>query len=231
MRPICVVFIFFSIFSSAFGQSRISGNQVTDGQLRTGQPLTQGNDLIQGDDYSGNLAESAYNYSKQYFQPGVIITKDGDTLSGLVKYAYPAPSDKVFYKANLLLRDSIFSVLKIKSIITQFVYLANIPFEGKEKMMPWLAVGKINLYVQAKYYDNSFFIFNNNLSFNMEGLSEITYVLEKNNQFNYINNRNFKVMMRHIFFDTPDMLEKIGRKGYRFDDMIRIIRDYNKRFQ
>ena len=124
MGRICIVFIFISIFSSAFGQSRISGNQVTDGQLPTGQPLTQGNDLIQEEEYRLALPESGYRYSNQYFQPGVIITKAGDTLSGLVKYAYPAPSDKVLYKPNLLLQDSVFSVQKIKSIITQFVYLA-----------------------------------------------------------------------------------------------------------
>ncbi|HEY5464741.1 MAG TPA: hypothetical protein VIJ95_15870 [Hanamia sp.] len=215
MRRFCVVFIFISIFNGAFSQSRISGNQVTDGQLSNYNQSEQ--PFIQGNAYSGNLAESAYNYSKEYFQPGVIITKDGDTLSGLVKYDYPVPLDKVSYKANLLGRDSIFSVLEIKSIITQFVYLANIPFAGKEKMMPWLSVGKINLYSNVKYYGT--------------GSADITYVLEKNNQFTYINKKDFKVMMRHVFFDVPDLLEKIGRKGYRFDDMRGIVKEYNKRFQ
>ena len=79
--------------------------------------------------------------------------------------------------------------------------------------MPWLAVGKINLYFYSKNYNN-------------------TYVLEKDrNQFVYINQKDFKVMMRHIFFDTPDMLKKIGKKEYRFEDMIKIIKDYNRRFQ
>jgi hypothetical protein len=80
-------------------------------------------------------------------------------------------------------------------------------------MMPWLAVGKINLFIVG-------------------GLSEIIYVLQKNrNQFVYANKKDFKVMMRHIFFDTPDMLKNIGKKGYKFDDMIKIVREYNKRFQ
>jgi hypothetical protein len=165
--------------------------------------------FLSGNDYM----VPSYNQSKPAFQPAVIITKDGDTLSGLIKYAYAGVFNKIIYKQNLIASDSIFSVHKIKSIITQFVYLENIPFKGKEIMMPWLAVGKINLFIVG-------------------GLSEIIYVLEKNrNQFVYANKKNFKVMIRHVFFDTPDMLEKIGKKGYKFDDMIKIVREYNKRFQ
>jgi hypothetical protein len=165
------------------------------------------------DDDANNLLEFPYSRLQPGFQPGVIITKDGDTLSGLIKYPYAGVFNQVIYKPNLIASDSIFSVHKIKSIITQFVYLENIPFKGKEIMMPWLAVGKINLFIVG-------------------GLSEIIYVLQKNrNQFVYANKKDFKVMMRHIFFDTPDMLKNIGKKGYRFNDMIRIVREYNKRFQ
>ena len=217
MGRFCYVFIFISFLNVAVGQSRISGvgNHATGGQLSNYNQVEQS--FTSGNAYPYNLPESAYNHSKQQFQPGVIITKDGDTLSGLIKYTYPVPLDKVSYKANLPGHDSIFSIHELKSIITQSAYFTNIPFKGKEIMMPWLAVGKINLYLYLKYYES--------------GNSELTYVLEKNNQFSYIIKKDFKIMMRHVFFDVPDMLKNIGKKGYRFDDMIKIVRKYNKRFQ
>ncbi|MEO8853936.1 MAG: hypothetical protein ABI359_09160 [Ginsengibacter sp.] len=199
-------------FNSAYCQSQI----IINGQSNSfSVPLynqTQ-TDFQQVTDFTDNRFLPSTSKSGPGFQPGVIITKDGDTLGGLVKYAYTVPVEKVFFKADSNGSDSVFSVHNIKSIITQFVYLARIPFKGKEEMMPWLAVGKINLYFFAKNYDN-------------------TYVLEKDrNQFVYINQKDFKVMMRHVFFDTPDMLKKIEKKEYRFEDMIKIIREYNKRFR
>ena len=43
--------------------------------------------------------------------------------------------------------------------------------------------------------------------------------------------KDFKVMMRHVFFDVPDLLKKLGKKGYRFEDLVGIVKEYNKRFQ
>ena len=234
MRRLCIL-LFISVFNSAFGQSKISGtvksHPADNAYSQAEQPFSPENG------YPGNLPESAYNHLKPRFQPGIIITKNGDTLAGLVKYNYPVPYDKVIYRPNLLSSDSIFSIQMIKSVITQFVYLANNPFEGKEKMMPWLAVGKINLYADIKIYDNSFLI-SHDQPYNQEllkilssGSADITYVLEKNNQFTYINKKDFKVMMRHVLYDVPDMLKKIGRKGYKFDDMPGIVKEYNKRFR
>ena len=149
---------------------------------------------------------------------GPFITNNRDTLSGLIKFASAVPSEKITYRQDSTASDSIFYVDKLKSVITQFAYFTNIPFKGKGTMMPWLAVGKINLFVHTKNYNI--------------GPSDITYVLENDrNQFDYINPKDFKIMMRHVFFDTPDMLEKIGKKGYKFDDMIKIVREYNERFR
>ena len=38
-------------------------------------------------------------------------------------------------------------------------------------------------------------------------------------------------MMRHVFFDVPDLSKKLGKKGYRFEDLVGIVKEYNKRFQ
>ena len=212
VRNICVILILILSFNLAYCQSRIISNGQSNNFSVPLYNQTQ-TEFQQITDFTDNRFVPSYNQSDQGFQPGVIITKDGDTLGGLVKYANTLPVDKVTYKPDWNGSDSVLFVHNVKSIITQFVYLANIPFEGKEAMMPWLAVGKINLYFYSKNYNN-------------------TYVLEKNrNQFVYINQKEFKVMMRHVFFDVPDLLEKIGRKGYRFDDMVKIIKGYNNRFQ
>lgn len=212
VRNICVILIPILSFNLAYCQSRIISNGQSNNFSVPLYNQTQ-TEFQQITDFTDNRFVPSYNRSDQGFQPGVIITKDGDTLGGLVKYANTLPVDKVTYKPDWNGSDSVLFVHNVKSIITQFVYLANIPFEGKEAMMPWLAVWKINLYFYSKNYNN-------------------TCVLEKDrNQFVYINQKDFKVMMRHIFFDTPDMLEKIGKKEYRFEDMIKIIKDYNRRFQ
>ena len=217
VRNICVILILILSFNLAYCQSRIISNGQSNNFSVPLYNQTQ-TEFQQITDFTDNRFVPSYYQSDQGFQPGVIITKDGDTLGGLVKYANTLPVDKVTYKPDWNGSDSVLFVHNVKSIITQFVYLANIPFEGKEAMMPWLAVGKINLYVHIKYYNI--------------GPSEITYVLNNDrNQFDYINPKDFKIMMRHVFFDTPDMLEKIGEKGYKFDDMIKIVREYNERFR
>jgi hypothetical protein len=219
MRSGCLIFICFSAFNVACSQSRIvsppvNNNSSNDLWYPSDRQLTPA--FPNG--HESFMDTSSFSTVVPAFQPGVIITKEDDTLAGLVKYASSVPLDKVTYRSNLISSDSVFSVSDIKSVITQFEYFANIPFEGKERMMRWLAVGKINLYGFAKYYS--------------AGSSEITYVLKKTeDQFIYINKNDFKVMMKHVFFDTPDMLNKIRKRGYRFNDMIEIIREYNKGFQ
>lgn len=216
MKFFFINLIFILAFHLTYCQSKIIGNSYSN--KPSVSPGSQSEPGFQpGNTYGIIRAESTHGRVNSNFQPGVIITKDGDTLRGLVKYIYPVPLDKISYKADLSRSDSIFSVEDIKSIVTQSVYLANIPFEGKEKMMRWLSVGKINLYSYLKYYES--------------GNTDLTYVLEKNNQFIYINKKDFKVMMRHVFFDSPDILKNIGKKGYRFNDMIKVVREYNKRFQ
>jgi hypothetical protein len=229
MRKCVIIFIFLLSFSGAYCQSQIISNVLPENSLRIilSTSYQPGNNFLRRLDEGYeignkqrvyNSSDSSIGPSSSTFVPGVIITKVGDTLSGLIEYGYPAPPEKVIYRPVITATDSVFSIYNVKSIITQSFYYSNIPFNGKEKMMPWLAAGKINLYVYIKDYSYS--------------KPDITFVLEKNkNQFVYINRKDFKVMMRHVFFDIPDMLEKIGIKGYRFDDMIKVIKEYNKRFE
>jgi hypothetical protein len=221
MRKCVIIFIFLLSFSGAYCQSQIISNTIPNNPppLQLSPGYQPGNNVIRRLDEGEGAYSPAANYrrSNPSFQPGILITRDGDTLSGLIKYGYPFTSGTVIYRTALTAADSIFSFSNVKSIITQSLYLSNIPFNGKEEMMPWLAVGKINLYSHTKYFSTS---------------ADITFVLEKNkNQFVYINKKNFKVMMNHVFFDTPDMLKKIGKKGYKFEDMGKIIKEYNRRFE
>ena len=82
--------------------------------------------------------------------------------------------------------------------------------------MPLLARGKINLYLFLK--------------FSAYTIDKI-YFAEKNDQSIEINHKTFKMLLQHLTFDSPDIEEKIGQKGYSFNDIIKIVKDYNRRFQ
>ena len=175
------------------------------------------------------------------FQPGMIIKKSGDTINGFLKLIYPYSGNSIEYKSNENRKDSVIPLEEIKDIITKFLLLEKVPFEGKEKLMPLLAKGKITLFGIIKNYETSE-ILNEPIDGNVDNKSmtrthvfssasqEIFYVAKKNNQYLEIEKQTFKVFLKHLMFDCSDMVDKIGKKGYKFSDIIRIVKEYNRRF-
>ena len=141
VRNMYVILISILSFNLAYCQSRIISNGQSNNFSVPLYNQTQ-TEFQQITDFTDNRLVPSYNQSDQGFQPGVIITKDGDTLGGLVKYANTLPVDKVTYKPDWNGSDSVLFVHNVKSIITQFVYLANIPFEGKEAMNALVGSGE-----------------------------------------------------------------------------------------
>jgi len=86
--------------------------------------------------------------SMQIFQTGLIITNDVDTLARLLKNITRDVMNKFTYRVNLYACDSVFSNNHIKSFITRFVYLPNIPFEEKKKSLLSTQVKSISMLMQ-----------------------------------------------------------------------------------
>jgi len=43
--------------------------------------------------------------------------------------------------------------------------------------------------------------------------------------------KSFRVIMRHFTYDSLQLSKKIGKKGYRFKNIIQIVQQYNQQFQ
>ncbi|MEO6135857.1 MAG: hypothetical protein ABIP35_11935 [Ginsengibacter sp.] len=150
---------------------------------------------------------------KEQGMDGVMITKQDDTLKCLVRLPSGSLND-LYYMAYKKGSDSTIEVKEneIKSITTAYFYIERIYVGGKEKLMFLVAGGKITLYSYAKDY-------------------RVLYVAVKNNKYLEINKKTFKVLLRHLTFDYPELVKKIDKRGYEYDDIIKIINEYNKRFQ
>lgn len=149
---------------------------------------------------------------KEQGMKGVMITKQDDTLKCLVRLPSGSLND-LYYLVYKKGSDSTIDVKEseIKSITTAYFYIERIYVGGKEKLMFLVAVGKITLFSYAKDY-------------------RVLYVAVKNNRNLEINKRTFKVLLRHLTFDYPDLVEKIDKRGYQYDDIIKIVNEYNRKF-
>lgn len=218
MKSLSFIPVFFLTFQFVYSQSRIIGNAGTNNSSGSVHEYQEPIFFPYELDSKFNIDGSFQSRLNPNFQLAAIITNENDTLFGLIKYGYPDAFDKVIYRSDSIAPDSTVSVSNIKSIITQYVYLTKVLYKGKERMVRWMAVGRINLYAYIKYYG--------------EWNSEVIYVLKKpGNQLIYINKKDFKTIMRHSVFDIPDLSKKIGKKGYRFADVFKIVTEYNKKFR
>lgn len=65
----------------------------------------------------------------------------------------------------------------------------------------------------------------------MESYTEmqISYYISKDNFENIeeLKISNYKKVLKSVMADNPEIAEKIGKRGYRYDDMEKIIKEYN----
>ena len=152
---------------------------------------------------------------KNVFLKGLINKKNGDSIICLVKTNNSYQYDKrVEYKLNN--SDSVYqiNISEIKKMQIDSLFFENVLFYGKEKILPIVERGKITLFFSFNLYKNGY---------NHENY----FVAEKDSHYFAIENKTYKFILRHLTYDCHYIFDKIGKKGYKYDDVLKIITAYN----
>lgn len=166
---------------------------------------------------------------------GFVVTTTGDTLHGQLQMISPTQNqikikfiDKEvtkIYKAKDLQKYS-FNVIKINrktkeetstwiNYTKKQVERPPVPFGGTEVLLQQLVGGDISLY---NYYIEN----------RTENTMEHIIYIEKAEQLQAIDKSNYKKLLQLLMDDKPEMLEKIGTKGYTFKFLENTIAEYNE---
>ena len=152
---------------------------------------------------------------KDVFLNGLINKKNGDSIICLVKTNNSYQYDKtVEYKLNN--SDSVYqiNISEIKKMQIDSLFFENVLFYGKEKILPVVKRGKITLFFSFNLYKNGY---------NPQNY----FVAEKDSHYFPIENKTYKFILKHLTYDCLYIFDKIGKKGYGYDDVLKIVTAYN----
>ncbi len=169
--------------------------------------------------FSSCLAQQVYTYEK-----GSIIKKSGDTIKCYVPISFYY-SEEIKIKLNKNSHDSTIKINEIKFLVTPFNVLENIILDKTERLMRIVNKGKIILY--------KYFILDIGPNPPEGGLhtyepTDIYYAIKKDSLCYAVKKRNYKTLLLEQLKDCSDIIKKIGNKGYKYDDIEKIIDEYNK---
>lgn len=166
---------------------------------------------------------------------GFVVTTAGDTLHGKlqmlsptqnqIKIKFIAEKTERIFKAKELQTYS-FHVLskdrKTKKEISTWVNYTKkqverppVPFGSTEVLLQQLIGGEVSLY---NYYIEN----------RTENTMEHLVYIEKNQALEIVTKGNYKKLLKHLMNDKPEMLEKVGTKGYTFKFLENTILEYNQ---
>lgn len=114
----------------------------------------------------------------------------------------------------------------IKSLTTPYKYWKNIQVGKKEKLMSLLVDGEAKLFNhvtinegQSKQVPGG--------TYAMYSAPTVIYVLEKDGVFNELKKKDFRASVGKILANCKSVVDKVNAKQYKFDDLERIVTEYN----
>ncbi len=162
------------------------------------------------------------------FQTGFIITKEGDTIKGFVKYKNMVPNrvlEKIKFKPSQEAEDKSYSpedligfTIESHTFISKFTTAFG---ESQKAFLKVIMTGPLNYY-QLEYTGFGAGNITNYVILEKEGSKEqITYVI---NSIGF----NFKKNLSAYLADVPHLAEKISSGEYTKKDLSSIVAEYNK---
>jgi hypothetical protein len=168
---------------------------------------------------------------------GSVVLENGETLVGQIQMLSPTMNEvKVkfiasngkakTYRANEVAAYS-FAFPKYdaktktyKNITIEYikkeVTVAPVPFGPKSVLVERQVAGTINLYnfyIETRAAEHAF---------------THNYFVEKDGQMITMNRSNFKIILKDMVADYPELQVKVGKKGYGYRQIAQIIKEYNE---
>lgn len=160
-------------------------------------------------------------FAQSTFVDGYIITLNGDTLKGQIKYNpkndlalfgavffQTKPSDKKSYRPN-----------KIKEFAFDDVVFVSRMVDDKQVFVKRLSYGAVNLYL----YKVEQYLMNNMHTY-------IDYYMEKNGstELTHVKENKFKKQLSEVMSDNQDIIKDIQDKKYQYENIVDVFQLYNK---
>jgi hypothetical protein len=159
------------------------------------------------------------------FQEGTITTKDGNSIKGYVEFAVTYYS-RVAYKMTQEGNELSIKSSEIKSIQTPYKYIENITLDNKERLMALVTDGHVRLFNHItvnpgqtkKGYGGTY---------NFSAPPTIIYALKKGENLTEIVKKDFKSKLLELLNDQPSIVDRLNNNEFKFEDMEKIISEYN----
>jgi len=163
------------------------------------------------------VAQKVYQYQK-----GKIIKSSGDTINCLVPISIYY-EDELNYKIDKNSPEITIKIKDIKFLETPFNIFENISSNKNNRLMRIVVKGEITLYSYVIPDESS----NPNGGLYLYSAPDIYYTIKKSDLYYEVKKRNFKVLLSEQLKDCNDLVLKIKNKVYKFDDLEKIINEYN----
>jgi len=161
------------------------------------------------------------------FQQGLMITANRDTL---ICYFPVSTSfgDEFPIKRTKDGVEEIMRIEDVKYLATSYTVFQLVEYKegshNKQKLMQILTEGTIILNLELIINEGHP---TGRGGYTPYGKPTTTYVARKNNQNFLIEKKTFNEDILPLIKDAQDLFGKIGKKGYRYDDLESIIKEYN----
>ena len=177
--------------------------------------------------FSCFLFSSTYSQKNYYFLDATIIKKSGDSIICLIKNQINF-DDFITYKVTKEAYESQIAITEVSCVKFSFKYLENIKLYNKEIIATLVVDGKVKLYSyvflevgETQDVPNS------------EGgkftphRTVIHYFVKKSDVTNEIRSKFFEYDLTPFIKDCRDLLLKLENHDFFYEDMTKIIQDYN----
>jgi len=167
---------------------------------------------------------------------GTVTLENGETLVGQIQMLSPTLNE---VKVKFISEDGVTKTYKAKEVaaysfqfpkydyktktynnevveyVKKEVAVSPVPFGAKEVLVERQAEGTINLYNFYAETRQASHAYAHN------------YFVEKDGQMIEVNRENFKSVLKDLVADYPELRAKVGKKGYGYSKISKIITEYN----
>src|SRR5690606_2265390 len=172
-----------------------------------------------------SISASAFGQFNYGFGAGHIVTKNGDKIKCQIELAV-AVGDKIVYKETENGVPKSIRSNDVKSITTPFNYYENITVGKKKRIMSLIVDGKLKLFYHVIMKDGRTYYGNGGRYQFYEPLAT-TYVIVNEGKYFEIERKEFKGISSILFRSCPELIEKINRKKYKYEDLEKVVTEFN----
>lgn len=156
------------------------------------------------------------------------LTKSADTIYGNIYDPLFGKPYIEFENKKIKIDKSEITAYRYKNQVFRFLQKPRTEiFDNKEDFIRLLIDDKVKLYDDILNKNTSTFTNQNYTSYEREFISNRFFFIEKNGELIYVNPIKFSIKAREIFSDCPEIMKKISKNYFVYEDLYSMVILYN----